>query len=251
MRTRALALFALLAMSADLSAQRLPLPRIGRRTAPPPPDPEPTAPVVARQLAMTRSRWSINGYSMISSIRVPVAGGVSNSVVVGGGTSGEYRLNDYFTTTVDITAGTDNGFTAVTETAEIGTRFRPLPHDPDVRPFVDVRGGFMHMYDLYTSSFGGGGSTGAPGPGTDAFTSNRYSRGFGGVVGTGMEVSLTNTTALTTGIFATRDRMTVYRASSPESVPTGSGYWLTSYRFVVGLRYNWIHLLTLPQKQMP
>jgi len=64
-----------------------------------------------------------------------------------------------------------------------------------------------------------------------------------------MEVALTNTMALSTGISAMRNRMTVYRVSSPETLPTGSGYWMTSYRFMVGLRYNWIHTLHLDQKQ--
>lgn len=252
MRTRALAVLALLALGADLntvSAQRIPLPRIGRRTPPPPNDPEPMPAPVARQLAVTRSRWAIDGYSMISSMRVPDANGVSSTIGFGGGTRGEYRLNDYFAATAEMTATTNSGSTAVTETAELGTRYRPTPHDPEIRPYVDLRGGFMHMYDLYTSTIGGVAGVGAPGPGTDLFSTNRYSRGFGGVLGTGMEISLSNATALSTGISAMRNRMTVYRVSSPESVPAGSGYWLTSYRFTIGLRYNWIHTQHLDQQR--
>src|SRR5579884_957471 len=107
MRTRAFAVLALLALSADLTslgAQQLPLPRIGRRTAPPATDPEPTPAPVARQLAITRSRWAINGYTMVTSLRVPDGGGVTSSVAWGGGTTGEFRVNDYFTTTADLTA---------------------------------------------------------------------------------------------------------------------------------------------------
>lgn len=248
MRTRAFVVLALLALSADLnalSAQRLPLPRIGRRTAPPPSDPEPVPAPVARQLAITRSRWAIDGYSLITSMRAPGAPATAN---FGGGTSGEYRLNDYFTTTADLTGTTSSGFSAVTETAEIGTRFRPMPHDPDVRPFVDLRGGFMHMYDLSTSPIAGGSFTGAPGPGNDASVSySRYSRGFGAVLGTGMELAVSNTSSLMVGVSAMRNRMTVYRVSSPEAVPTGTDYWLTSARLSVGLRYNWIHTAQLNQ----
>ncbi len=134
------------------------------------------------------------------------------------------------------------GSPATTETVEIGTRFRPMPWNGEIRPFFDVRAAYMHMYDTFAAPI----QTFAAG---ESFVSGeRYSRGFGGVAGAGLEFSLTRSLALTTEVSALRNRMTIYRVIGPASIPgDGRDYWMTSYRFMLGLKYNPVRVLNLVQ----
>lgn len=246
MRTRALVVIALLSLPAGLSAQGVRLPRVGRGTRPQPaPLPPETAPV-ARALAYKRSRWSIEGYSLINSVRVPTAaGGVTSYTTFGTGTRADYRYTERFSATVDFTAS-PLGDPAITETAEIGTRFRPLPWNEEIRPFFDVRAAYMHMYDTF--AFPMQTSVTAGGLNQQYVEESRYSRGFGSVAGAGLEYSLTNTLALTTELTAMRNRMTTYRLTSPTSIPSGTTYWMTSFRYTLGLKFNPVRALRLAQK---
>ena len=80
--------------------------------------------------------------------------------------------------------------------------------------------------------------------------SGRYSRGFGSAAGAGVEYSLTNSLALTTGLSAMRNRMTTYRLTGPATVPSaGSAYWMTSVRLSLGLKFNPVR--SLQSKQNP
>ena len=74
----------------------------------------------------------------------------------------------------------------------------------------------------------------------------RYSRGFGGIAGTGLEYSLTRSLALTTGVSLMRSRMTSYRIA-PGSIPNGTQFWLTTFRYTLGFRFNPVRTLHLSQ----
>jgi hypothetical protein len=236
MRIRHLVVSALLALPCALTAQVLRIPRRGG--APDPAPLPPPAEPVARALALQRSRWSVEGYSMISAIQVPSGnGGVSRYTTFGNGTHADYRYADHFTATMDMTAAYLGG---VSETAEAGTRYTPLSWDSEIRPFFDVRGAFMNMSDAFYGASGVGASQ-------NAAEGTRYSRGFGGVAGVGSEYTISSTMALTTEFMAMRNRMTTYRLTSTASLPAGAGFMLTSFRFVVGLKYNPLRSQNLTQ----
>jgi len=137
------------------------------------------------------------------------------------------------------------GAPTITATAEAGARFHPLPWEQTLRPFFDVRAAYMYLYDEIVTPMGTSGRIG--GANQQYYETGRYSRGFGSVLGTGVEYSLTSSLALTTGLSAMRGRMTTYRQSGPATVPTGSSYWMTSFRYTLGLRYNPVRALHLAQ----
>jgi hypothetical protein len=118
--------------------------------------------------------------------------------------------------------------------------------DQALRPFFDVRAAYMHMYDLYAIPIAG--SVSGRGLNHQFVQEARYSRGFGSVVGAGLEYSLTRSLSLTTALTAMRNRMTTYRLSGPANVPNGSTYWMTSFRYSLGLKFNPVRALYLAQK---
>jgi len=247
MRARAFALTALLMLPAALDAQVGRLPRPGRRTGPDPATLPPEIPPVTRALAYRRSRWSVSSYTLFSSIEAPTSvGGIARYSTLGAGTRGEFRYTDQLSATVDLTASPlGNG--AITEPAELGTRFSPLSWQSEIRPFVDVRAAYISMNDTFASPSdptGGIGGIGATSQFTDI---GRYSRGYGGVAGGGFEYTLTNTIALTAELMAMRDRLTTYRLSGASNLPNGNAFWMTTFRYVIGFRYNPIHTLDLKQ----
>jgi hypothetical protein len=238
MRTRAVVAIALLLLPVGLSAQRLP--RIGRRGPAQPAPLGPQPPEIARQLAYTRSHISVESYPLISYSQSPGVNGdvFAKHTSFGGGTRADYRVARRLSVTLDMTSSLPNGSTKA-ETAELGLRLRPERNDRKVYPFVDVRGGFVHTYDSYLRPFDvidGSGASSRGGYGA------RSSQGFGGVGGVGMEYALTTRFSLTTAASVLRSGMTAYRASGV--APTNGHYALTSYRFMVGLRYNPVHMIT-------
>jgi hypothetical protein len=123
-----------------------------------------------------------------------------------------------------------------------------MPLDAALRPFIDVRAAYMHMYDTF---FFPGNSTGIAGI-DQAAQEGRYSHGFGSVAGAGLDYSLTRSLSLTTELSALRTRMTTYRLTSPTSVPGAGGtYWMTSLRYMFGFKYNAVRALKLVQKARP
>jgi hypothetical protein len=248
MRTRAVLLTALISLPCVLDAQggvRLPRGGSSGRGAPPTAAPlPPTAPEIAHALAYKRSRWSAEGYTLVSAVQVPTSTGSSNYTSFGTGTRADYRYTDRLSATLDLTYSPIGG-SSTTETAEVGTRFKPLAADQVVRPFVDVRALYLHMHDTYSIP---GSSVPIGGPNQQLNELGRYSRGMGGIVGTGFEYSLTNSFALTTEVAALRNRMSTYRLSGAPTVPaTGAAYWMTTYRLTLGLRYNAVTALHLTQ----
>ena len=242
MRARALIIIGILALPSGANGQGVRLPRRGQPTPTQPAAPPPEVPVVARALAYKRSRWSTEGYSLISTIQLPAAvgGGLTSYTTYGVGTHADFRYSERFSATADLTVSPLGG-TAITETGEVGARFSPLPWERGIRPFVDVRGVYMHMYDTFASSVGSLAAVGVSGQ--QLAQEGRYSRGLGGAAGAGVEFPVTSTLALTSEISGLRNRMTTYRLTGPANIPSGTSYWMTSLRVMLGFKYSPVRML--------
>lgn len=224
----------LLVLPAVVPAQILRVPRRGVQ-----PEPAPLPPAagpVARDLALKRSRWSGSAYALFSAIDAPNgAGGMSRYALFGNGTHGDYRVTDHWNTTFDITASYIGGSS---QTAELGTRYSPLDWNSKARPFFDARAGYMRLSDSYVPSY------------TERLTADgaRFSSGFGGILGTGVEYSISSNFSLMTEILAVRNRMSVTNLSATSEMPFGSRYTMTSYRLAVGLTYNPLRTASQPTR---
>jgi hypothetical protein len=247
MRTRAFLVIALVVSSTDLGAQVVRRPRVEppspTRPAPLPPEAVP----VSRDLAYKRLRWSADAYSLVSAMEVPAGPGVvSRYTAVGAGTHGGYRVTDMFSATFDVTASWLGGPSNM-ETAEVGSRFSPFPWEQRVRPFFDVRAAYARLYDTFGTGFVGPTRLPPVGATGDLAQEARYSRGFGGVAGLGFEYSLTNIIALTTELSAVRNRMTAFALDGPANIPIGTTYWMTTYRYALGIKFSPVRTLRLAQ----
>ncbi|HEX3866093.1 MAG TPA: hypothetical protein VHV78_05040 [Gemmatimonadaceae bacterium] len=259
MRSRILALIAALTIPvAVLSAQggvRLPRGGVGRggtgtTTEQPTPLP-PAAPVVNQALAYNRSRWSGETYSMINAAVVPsmTGAGTLRYTTAGAGTHAEYRVTDHVATTLDLASTLPIG-TSNSQTFELGTRYSPLDWSHRVRPFVDARADYTRMTDTFTGQAGTVGLLPLGGSNDDVIAGSRYSRGVGAVGGMGAEYSLTSRFALTTELAAVRNRMSTYQIAGLGSGQTPA-FWMTSYRFLLGLKFNPASTLHMAQKAAP
>jgi hypothetical protein len=249
MRIRSLLLAVLVASPAMLSGQILRLPRVGRRPTPAPAPLPPTSPEIARTLAYRRSRWSTEGYSVVSAFQLPNGlGGTSGSTTFGTGTHGDYRVTDHFSATADFTYSAFGG-SADHETVEVGGRYSPLNWDHPMRPFFDVRGSYMRLYDSFLTPADI--IAGDAGAGGDLIEAARYSRGFGSVVGGGVEYWLSRSFAITTELSAMRNQMTTYALSGGAGLPIGTRYWMTAVRYSLGFKFNPVRTLHLEQKNTP
>ncbi|MGH7618055.1 MAG: hypothetical protein ACREPM_12570, partial [Gemmatimonadaceae bacterium] len=182
----------------------------------------------------------------VSSVQAPSpSGGTTSFTTWGAGTHGDYWFSNRFSGTIDMTASAA-GSPAITVTGEAGMRFSPLALSEDyrgLRPFFDLRALYMNSYDTFASPLA------SPTSGYNAQAGgSRYSRGLGGVGGTGVELPITSSIALTTEVTALRNRMTTYKLTSPTSLPVGSGYWMTSFRYAIGFKYRPASVLNLVQK---
>lgn len=240
MRARLALTFVVLAIpviAAD--AQRLPTPR-GRGPARPaelPPQPG----AIAREFAYKRLPYSAESYPLLSfnSASAPVAaGGMSSWVSWGFGQRIDYRMGPAISATVDLTSSLF-GAPVRTETAELGFRLRPDRNTNRLYPFVDARFGYMQAFQSQfrpfdvTDPF----AEGAPGQGS------RWSRGFGAVGGGGMEYALSRMFSVTSSAMVMRSRMTTH------TFLTGgeeTRYWLTTYRYTLGLRFNPVRSVPTP-----
>lgn len=181
---------------------------------------------------------------MISTSAVPIsAGGSARYTTFGTGTRGSYRYSDNWSATMDMTAAF-LGSPAFTETAEVGTRYAPLSYESELRPFVDVRAAYLRMNDRYLAPIG------ASFDGLAA-TIDRYTRGFGAVTGAGFEVAVWPSVALTNEVSVLRSRMTTYRLGGNfTGLPTANRYWMTSFRYAIGFKFNPVRTLHLDQNPM-
>jgi len=228
MRSRVLliALTVLIALPSISSAQRPPRPRVGRRPTPEPATLPPQAEPVARALAVKRSHWSIEGYSLVSHFQMPTAGGgITAYTSMGTGTHADYRRGRHLSATIDLTASIF-GSPANVETVEAGTRYSPLGPDEPLRPYLDLRAGFVHMFD--------------------PFSVNAFGDTSGGVGGGGFEYALTRSLALTTELSMMRSRMATYHIS-PGSIPNGAKFWMTTVRYTLGFKFNPVRALSLAE----
>jgi hypothetical protein len=231
MRTRVVAVIALLSLPCALSAQIL-RPRPSTRTPADPASLPPTISEVARTLAYKRARWSFEGYTMMSAIQVPSAtGGAVSYSTLGSGTHADYRLNDRLATSVDMTVSALGG--PEMETAELGARFRPLPPGMQVTPFFDLRGGYTRLADNYSYPLGTVGVGGS----SQFVDGQRYSGGFGAVAGAGIDAFIVGSWGFTAEMLAVRSHMNTYSMTTGD-IPSRSTFGMTSFRFAIGLKYN-------------
>lgn len=246
MRARVFVAVGLLALPSVLTAQ-IRVTRPGRTPEQPTTLP-PEIPPVARSLSIQRSRWTAEAYTMFSAVQVPTGNGVSSYTTFGAGTRADYRFTDRWSATMDLTASA-LGSPAVTETAEAGTRFSPMTWSEDyrgIRPYFDVRAAYMHSYDTFASPA----AVVSGQAGGQNLETGRYSRGFGGVFGTGADLPITSRWAISTEISGLRNRMSTYRLTNVSSLPINNSYWMTTFRFAVGIKYNAIRSLSLSQNPM-
>ena len=202
---------------------------------------------IARSQAFVRSRYSVEAYPLISRVEAPgvaAATPTSRWTSFGSGTRLDWRQTDYVSWTLDLTASYLGG-PAITETAEVGTRIRPMSWNNHVRPFADLRVGFEHVSQSMTDRDLGFG------PASIRSGAVRYGRGFGAVAGAGVEYFLTNTLGLTTAVSAMRSNMTAYNFTGVSVPTTESSYRMTTYRLAVGLRYNAVRYLKLASTPTP
>ena len=239
MRVRAVIAIGLLLLPPAASAQRLPLPRIGiggRHPGEPVPLSPPPAPV-ARAIAYRRLNVSIESYPLIS--HVDASGGVgigrpTSWTSFGAGTRASYRLTPQIAATMDLTSSLFGGPMTV-QTAEVGTRLGPERSERRLYPFVDLRVGYVSAYDAGLGSFVDNNYYPPVGAG-----GVRYSRGFGGIAGVGMEYALTYTFSVTGGASLLRSHLTSSDFAGTSAVPS---FALTSYRLMLGVRYNPVRMV--------
>jgi hypothetical protein len=238
MRTRTLIATVLLLAPMALSAQRIAIPLpIGRR-GPAHPEPLPPQPgPVAQQLAYRRSHLSIETYPMVAFTDAPGLAGLGRGgswASLGAGTHAEYRFAHYLAGTLDLTS-TLYGGPAVTQTAEIGTRFQAQRGEGRWYPYLDVRGGYVATHQSY-GTFGD--------PFTDPVTQGgygRYSTGFGGIAGAGLEYAVTRMFSITSGASLLRGRLSMSDLYNPAS--NRERFTMTSLRYTIALRFNPVYAI--------
>ena len=241
MRIRAVVAIAVLLLPTQLQAQRR-VPGIGRRgpAEPVPLSPQPAP--IARAVSYQRLRVSAESYPMITVAQAPNFAGdgrASSWTAFGMGTRVEYRLTPHASATMDLTSSIA-GSPLIVQTAEIGTRLRPRVVDFDQRtfPFLDLRAGYISAYDR-TLGAATVDPSGFPLP--SSIVGARYSSGFGGVAGVGVEYALTHTFFLTTAGSVVRSHMTSHDYASTRTVVPS--FAMTSYRLTLGVRYNPVRMV--------
>lgn len=231
---------ALLLVPALAEAQRLP--RIRSRGPARPAELPPMPGSVAREMSYKRLPYSVESYPTLSYFstsgspaeRAPswVAGGLGTRVDlrVARGTSITLDMGQSFV-----------GSPTVTQTLELGTRFRPdRPVTSDRRffPFFDVRAGYVSALQNR-----GGGVTDPWSGNTSVGPGSRYSQGFGATVGGGVEFAVTRMISVVTAGGYMRTAM---RTRSLEYSQPTVRFAMNEYRYVVGLRFNPVRAINMP-----
>ena len=245
MRTRSIAAIVLLLLPAVAAgAQRPRLPTVGRRGGAAPAEMPRQPAAIAQALAYRRSKLSVESYPLIthmSSAGILTSGAATSWTSVGAGTRASYRLGSMVAATMDMTSSPFNGI-ATTETAELGARVGPEFWDHKVHPFVDARVGYMRAYDGYFQSGGNPNFVGT-GPGVGSV---RFSQGAGVVAGIGMDRSVTRQFSVTLATSVMRSRLDA-RDTGASGALDGR-YWMTAYRYTVGLRFNPVRAVNSTQR---
>ena len=229
-------------------AQIIRLPHRGPLTKPTDRPMPPELKPVAQANAYHRSRWSVEGYPFLTSIQVPGPfGGGDSYMVSGAGVRAEYRTFDRVAGTLDVTSSMP-GVAPMLQTVELGARLRMVSSDRAIRPFVDMRAAYARMSDFFTAD-----ASSIPGAalGQQFISGERFGQGYGGIAGAGLEYSLSARMSLTTEVTALRGRLSTYRLDTPTSVPNASGaYWMTTFRYSIGLRFTPMSVLHLQQQAL-
>ena len=239
MRIRLTLAFALLTVPAvAVSAQRLPLPR-ARPARPAELPPQPAS--LAREYAYKRLAYSAESYPLVSFNDAGAAvttRGVSSWVSWGFGQRLDYRMAPAVSATLDFTSSF-LGAPVRSETVELGLRFRPDRNADRFYPFADVRIGYLQALQTQGRPFDVSDPfyEGAPGQGS------AWSRGFGAVGGGGMEYALSRMFSVTTSAMLMRSRM---RTRTFLTGGQDTRYWMTTYRYTVGLRFNPVRSVQAP-----
>lgn len=195
--------------------------------------------VIARYQEYRRINLSVETYPLVSYVRSPGFAGpgtTSSWISLGTGVRVEYRNTPYLSTTLDITSSLVGG-PANLATAELGARFRQARSERRVYPFFDVRAGYIAALhgDLASSGFNYGSSS--YGYSSSGVTSgSRYSTGFGGVAGAGVEYDLTRRFTITTSASLMHTRLTAHDFAA--GTPADPNFALTALRYTVGLQYT-------------
>ena len=133
MRIRSLVTIALVLPSL-VSAQRRMGGRIGGGRPAPPAALPPTAGTIAREMSYVPRPYSVESYMFVSYMQQPMArtNALTGYGTMNAGTRLDYRINDYFSATGDMTSslfytGVQNG------TVELGTRFLPAGRTSEAR----------------------------------------------------------------------------------------------------------------------
>ncbi|HEU4997095.1 MAG TPA: hypothetical protein VFT29_19900 [Gemmatimonadaceae bacterium] len=251
MRIRAAAVTLLLLLPLVLEAQRVPTAgATGRGRGPTGPQPLPPQPgPIARQSVFRRLPISFESYPLISYVQSPALAenllGGNRRTSYGAGTRAEYRLSRHASATLDVTASRQGSVTH-SETVELGTRLRPDRLETTrAHPYVDLRVGYVFASDAgIVRPFDVVDPAATP-----AASASRFSQGFGGAAGAGMEYMLTTRFFLTTGLSVLRSRMTAW-AQGP--IPDRPHYAMTAYRFTLGVKYNPVRMISpAVQRAMP
>ena len=241
MRIRAVvaASVVLLPLPAVASAQRIPLPVIGRRAPRPaelPPQPAP----IAREVAYRRWRLSEESYPLVSYVQAPGLSGakvMSSWASAGMGQRADYLLTRNFSATLDFTSSFLGG-PAITNTAELGTRVHPEWAEHKLYPFVDLRVAYITTYARGLSGYEDPFYLNTPMPNGYGV---RYSRCMGGIGGGGAEYALTLRCSRTSAMSVLSTRL-----APRDFVTTGvlpSAIQMTAVRFSFGVRYNPIRIM--------
>ncbi len=214
------------------SAQRLPTP--GRRPHPASPQPMPREPEpVARRLEYTRLHFSVESYPQLSFVQSAgfASGGASTWTSLGAGAQLQYRFTRLASATLDLTSSLFGGPVNL-QTVELGTRLARERTNRRLEPFADLRLGYSAIVNRELDSFAND-PIGYPIP--HGAYGSRYSNGWGGVAGVGVEYGLTRMFSLTTEVLGTHASMSAHDVLSP--VAQGD-YGITSVRWVVGAKFN-------------
>jgi hypothetical protein len=193
----------------------------------------PEAGPIARELGYVRLRVSIESYPVLSFVQSSgfANGGSSTWASLGAGTRAEYRLTRFMSATLDLTSSMLGGPVDL-NTAELGARFGRARTERRLEPFADLRAGYAAAMSSELGSYMND-PLGYPIP--HGAYGSRYSSGWGGVAGVGVEYGLTRTFSLTTELLATHSRMSAHDVLSTTAQPD---YGITSVRYVLGIRYN-------------
>lgn len=194
---------------------------------------------ISRDLSYHRLRYSVESYPFITTIQAPgfAAPGIrSQWTSLGVGEHLSWRLSQWSSVAADVTSAQIGGL-AATESIELGTRIGPERWNHRVHPFIDARIGYMRAFEGYFGSP----SIVVTSAGAQEM---RYGQGFGGVVGFGVERSLTNTLSLTTAFAYARNRLDS-RSFNPGTTDN-ERYTMNAQRYIIALRWNPVRYLGRP-----